>query len=175
MNRILATAVAVVATLGVLSLAFAQGTTSSPSGTTTPESGTPSTAPDLGKAAPEPGKTVPGTVPVPAPGTTKPGTAGKPATGKAMGKSTANSKGMNQFRGRHAMIGEVTRIDAAKGSLTLKTEDGELDLHFPPTALSGIKEGNRVEVQLAVRPAGNAGKTGASKPSAMPKTKAPSS
>jgi Cu/Ag efflux protein CusF len=56
-------------------------------------------------------------------------------------------------RGSHKMTGEVTKLDAAKGMVTLKTDEGDMDLHFPPAALQGIKEGDRVEVQLAIRPA----------------------
>ena len=67
-------------------------------------------------------------------------------------------------RGQHKMMGEVTKIDSSKGMVTLKTDEGDLDLHFPPSALQGIKEGDRVEVQLAIRPASAAG--AGSKPAA---------
>jgi len=56
-------------------------------------------------------------------------------------------------RGQHKMMGEVTKIDEAKGTVSLKTDEGDMDLHFPPAALKGIKEGDRVEVQMAIRPA----------------------
>jgi hypothetical protein len=73
------------------------------------------------------------------------------------GKTSAKPAAAGNLRGQHRMMGEVTKIDESKGSLTLKTDEGELDLHFPPTALRGIKEGDRVEVQLAIRPAGATG------------------
>jgi hypothetical protein len=73
------------------------------------------------------------------------------------GKTSAKPAAAGSLRGQHRMMGEVTKIDESKGSLTLKTDEGELDLHFPPTALRGIKEGDRVEVQLAIRPAGATG------------------
>jgi hypothetical protein len=75
----------------------------------------------------------------------------------AAGKDKAGARPTAGVRGQHKMMGEVTKIDAAKGSVTLKTDEGDMDLHFPPSALQGIKEGDRVEVQLAIRPAAGAG------------------
>lgn len=69
-------------------------------------------------------------------------------------KPTASS-----LRGQHSEVGEITKLDASKGMLTLKTAEGDLNLHFPPAALRGLKEGDRVEVQMGLRPAGAAGKT----------------
>jgi hypothetical protein len=66
------------------------------------------------------------------------------------------------------MTGEVTKIDAAKGNVSLKTDEGDLDLHFPPSALQGIKEGDRVEVQLGIRPASAAGASSKPAPSKAP-------
>jgi len=57
------------------------------------------------------------------------------------------------MRGQHKMMGEVTKIDSAKGMVSVKTDEGDMDLHFPPSALQGLKEGDRVEVQLSIRPA----------------------
>ena len=54
---------------------------------------------------------------------------------------------------RHAPL--LTLIKA--GEVRVKTAEGDMDLHFPPSALQGIKEGDRVEVQLAIRPAGATG------------------
>jgi hypothetical protein len=85
---------------------------------------------------------------------------GKPDATKAAGKPADKAAG----RGQHKMMGEVTKIDSTKGMVTLKTDEGSMDLHFPPSALQGIKEGDRVEVQLAIRPAGAAG--AGSKPAA---------
>jgi Cu/Ag efflux protein CusF len=79
-------------------------------------------------------------------------------------KSAAGKPAAGGARGQHKMMGEVTKIDSAKGMVTLKTDEGDLDLHFPPSALQGIKEGDRVEVQMAIRPAGAAG--AGSKPAA---------
>jgi hypothetical protein len=54
--------------------------------------------------------------------------------------------------GRHTMTGEVTKIDSSSGKFSLKTSDGTLDLHAPPSALSGVKQGDRMSVEIAVKP-----------------------
>jgi len=66
------------------------------------------------------------------------------------------------FVARHTMTGEVTRIDAKKGTMTLKTAEGNLDLHFPPSALSAVKKGDRVTVELAMKPEGGPAASGPS-------------
>ncbi len=65
------------------------------------------------------------------------------------------------FVARHTMTGEVTRIDSKKGHMTLKTAEGNLDLHFPPSALSNVKKGDRVTVELAMKPEGGPSASGA--------------
>jgi hypothetical protein len=51
------------------------------------------------------------------------------------------------------MTGQVTKIDNTKGTFSLKTaEAGTLDLHVPPPALAGIKRGDTVAVEIAVKP-----------------------
>lgn len=57
------------------------------------------------------------------------------------------------FRGLHAMTGEVTKLDKQKGRLSLKTQEGTLDLHFPPSALQNVQQGDRITVELGMRPA----------------------
>jgi hyperosmotically inducible protein len=57
------------------------------------------------------------------------------------------------FIGRHTMTGEVTDLDASHGRVEIQTSEGELDLHFPPSALRDVKRGDRLTVELAVRPA----------------------
>ena len=57
------------------------------------------------------------------------------------------------FVGRHTMTGQVTKIDNTKGTFSLKTpEAGTLDLHAPPSALSGVKRGDTVVVEIAIKP-----------------------
>lgn len=50
--------------------------------------------------------------------------------------------------GEHAMSGTVTDIDHETGKLSLNTQVGELDLHFPPQALKDVKEGDQLTVHL---------------------------
>jgi hyperosmotically inducible protein len=57
------------------------------------------------------------------------------------------------FMGQHTMIGQVTSIDHNDGHLTLKTDEGTLRLHFPPSSLSNVQSGDRVSVELGIRPA----------------------
>lgn len=74
------------------------------------------------------------------------------------------------FSGRHTMEGEVTNVDQAKGRMTLKTAEGNMDLHFPPSALQNVKKGDRVSVELALKPSGSAAKDTAAPGAASPKT-----
>jgi hypothetical protein len=134
--------------LGLAGAALAQGS-QQPSGSA------PSAAPSPGGSTTD---TTKSTAPSAAPKTdmSKPDAT---KTGKPADKAASGGP-----RGQHKMMGEVTKIDSAKGMVTLKTDEGDMDLHFPPSALQGIKEGDRVEVQLAIRPAGAAG--AGSKPAA---------
>jgi hypothetical protein len=160
MRHALTLFVAVVFALSLASAALAQGTQTAP-----PPAGSSGSTADPSKSATDPAK---GTTPA-SPSTS--GTTGKSGMEKsAAGKDKAGSS--YSMRGMHRMTGEVTKVDAAKGTMSLKTAEGDMDLHFPPSALQGIKEGDRVEVQLAIRPAaaagqmknGTTGKTSASQP-----------
>lgn len=124
MRQVLALFVAVVFALSLASVALAQGTQTTPG--SPPPAGSSST--DTGKSTTE-----------------------QPKTGTGI-KEKVGAK-IAAARGTHKMMGEVTKIDAAKGMVTVKTNEGDLDLHFPPSALQGMKEGDRVEVQLSIRPA----------------------
>lgn len=75
--------------------------------------------------------------------------AASPATGGAASASA-------DFTGRHTMEGEVTRINQQKGMVSVKTAEGTLDLHFPPSAISTLKKGDRVAVEMALKPEGGA-------------------
>jgi hypothetical protein len=50
--------------------------------------------------------------------------------------------------------GEVTKVDAKKGWIDVKTPDGRMKLHFPPAALEGVKAGDGVSIEVALTPAG---------------------
>jgi hypothetical protein len=73
------------------------------------------------------------------------------------GEKAADQMGMAAgYTGMHTMEGEVTHVDSRAGKLSLKTKDaGTLELHFPPTALQNVKQGDRISVQLALKPAGD--------------------
>jgi hypothetical protein len=71
----------------------------------------------------------------------------KPATA-----SNAASASPGAFQGRHTMTGQVTGVDHGNGHLTLRTDEGDLRLHFPPSALTNVKPGDQVSVELGLRP-----------------------
>jgi hypothetical protein len=52
--------------------------------------------------------------------------------------------------GKHTMDGKVTKVDAKKGWIDVKTSEGSMKLHFPPPALDGIKTGDSVTVELGM-------------------------
>jgi hypothetical protein len=57
------------------------------------------------------------------------------------------------FVGRHTMSGQVTKLDKAKGTFSVKTADaGTLDLHAPPSALASVNRGDTVMVEIAIKP-----------------------
>jgi len=66
--------------------------------------------------------------------------------------STPSAAVAADWQGRHTMTGEVTKINQRKGTFSLKTADGTLDLHAPPEVLSGVKKGDQMAVEIAVRP-----------------------
>ena len=54
-----------------------------------------------------------------------------------------------KVQGAHSMTGTVTMIDHSTGMLTLKTSEGELNLHFPPATVQKLKEGDTITVHLS--------------------------
>ena len=57
---------------------------------------------------------------------------------------------------RHTMDGQVTKVDAKKGWIDVKTADGSMKLHFPPEALANVKKGDSVSVELGLKDNGPA-------------------
>jgi hypothetical protein len=51
---------------------------------------------------------------------------------------------------RLVVEGEVTKVDAKKGWIDVKTPDGRMKLHFPPSALQGVKVGDSVSIEVAM-------------------------
>ena len=58
--------------------------------------------------------------------------------------------------GRHSMDGQVTKVDAKKGWIDVKTPEGSMKLHFPPAALANVKKGDSVTVELGIKDNGPA-------------------
>jgi hypothetical protein len=56
------------------------------------------------------------------------------------------------FEAQHTMSGTVTSIDEKTGMVHLKTAEGTLHLHFPPSQIQNIKKGEKATVELAIRP-----------------------
>jgi len=73
-------------------------------------------------------------------------TADKPASHTSFKTSRAG------YEAQHTMTGTVTSIDRKTGMLGLKTEAGDLTLHFPPSKMQNIKDGERVTVELGIKP-----------------------
>ena len=53
--------------------------------------------------------------------------------------------------GRHSMEGTVTSLDAKKGWVHVKTGEGTMIVHVPPSSLAGLKKGDTVTVDLAIK------------------------
>ena len=64
------------------------------------------------------------------------------------------------FVGQHMMTGTVTDIDKDKGTLAVDADGETLDLHFPKTALQNVNKGDRVTVQLGIKPAAGSATSG---------------
>jgi cytoskeletal protein RodZ len=50
------------------------------------------------------------------------------------------------------MVGEVTEIDHARGHVNVRTPEREMELYVPPAALQNIQKGDRVNVEIGIRP-----------------------
>ena len=73
---------------------------------------------------------------------------------------------------RHTMDGEVTKVNAKKGWVDVKTSEGSMKLHFPPEALASIQKGDMVSVELGIKDNGpSASKDNTSAPSGSVKSK----
>src|SRR5262245_29293401 len=80
------------------------------------------------------------------------GPAGRAAAALLFGASAvlAQTKAPAAAAGRHMMDGRVTKVDAKRGWIDVKTPEGSMKLHFPPTALEGVKAGDNVSFELAM-------------------------
>jgi hypothetical protein len=53
-----------------------------------------------------------------------------------------------EFQGEHSMSGKISKIDHSTGKLTVKTGEGNLDVHFPPQSIANLKKGDNITVHL---------------------------
>jgi len=74
------------------------------------------------------------------------------AADMSMGKSDTTKAG---FEAQHTMSGTVTSVDEKTGMMHLKTAEGTLHLHFPPSQIQNIRKGEKATVELAIRPDGS--------------------
>ena len=65
-------------------------------------------------------------------------------------------KPAGDMMGHHTMDGQVTKVDAKKGWIDVKTAEGSMKLHFPPEALANVKKGDSVSVELGLKDNGPA-------------------
>jgi hypothetical protein len=61
--------------------------------------------------------------------------------------------------GTHTMDGKVTKVNAKKGWVDVKTPEGSMKLHFPPPALDGVKTGDSVTIELGMTASASADTT----------------
>lgn len=60
----------------------------------------------------------------------------------------AGMRGDCPMMGAHVMTGTVDKIDHAKGTLMLKNSASDMMLHFPPSAMKDLKNGDTITVRL---------------------------
>jgi hypothetical protein len=67
------------------------------------------------------------------------------------GSAVAQTRAAGDMMGRHSIEGEVTSVDAKKGWVHLKTSEGTMIVHFPPSTLEHVKKGDTMTVNLALK------------------------
>jgi hypothetical protein len=60
--------------------------------------------------------------------------------------------------GRHSMQGEITKVDSKKGWIHVKTGEGTMIVHMPPSELQTVKKGDAITLELALKTNGPAKK-----------------
>jgi hypothetical protein len=71
-----------------------------------------------------------------------------------MGAAVASAqapKPAGDMMGHHMMDGQVTKVDAKRGWIDVKTAEGSMKLHFPPEALASVKKGDSVSIELGLK------------------------
>ena len=72
------------------------------------------------------------------------------ATGTTQNTPMQNTQNTGAMQGLHTMPATVTSIDKTTGMVSVKSEGMSLRLHFPPSALTNIKSGDKIKVQLGL-------------------------
>jgi BON domain-containing protein len=54
---------------------------------------------------------------------------------------------------RHSAVGQVITIDHDTGKMTLRTDDGMLDVRVPPESVKDVESGDQLTVDIGLRPA----------------------
>ena len=75
--------------------------------------------------------------------------AGIIAAGLALGV-TGTSLAQTAPASKHTMNGEVTKVDTKRGWIDVKTQEGSMKLHFPPSAVANLKKGDSVTVDIGM-------------------------
>ena len=73
-----------------------------------------------------------------------------PPAKTAPASKTAPVTKSDAVMGQHTMEGTVTKVDAKKGWVDVKTSEGSMKLHFPSSALENVKAGDSVTVELGM-------------------------
>lgn len=73
------------------------------------------------------------------------------ANAMAAEADSRDARSLSGFTGVHRMSATVIDFDRETGIVDLKTSVGELKMHFPPAALTGLKKGDAVQLQLGLR------------------------
>ena len=77
---------------------------------------------------------------------------GNPSTRPAAVMTSPSASVAGTYVGRRTLTGEVTTIDNANGTFTLKTADaGTLNLQASPSAVAGVKRGDTIVVEIPVQ------------------------
>ena len=79
-------------------------------------------------------------------------TYGGTPTGAGMGSSSSSGmSGMSMtggMMGSHAMNGKITKINHKTGKVTVKTDEGNMDVHFPASDIQDLKRGDTISVHM---------------------------
>lgn len=73
------------------------------------------------------------------------------ATSISFSTAPVFAQAMSGMMGEHDMSGTVQKIDHKKGTFQLKTHEGMLHLHFPPSAIKDVKNGDALTVHLGFK------------------------